>query len=98
MEHCKRPTLQALSLLRSGGGATPQKMYQESTGVNTAAGQGTLEPNSGYHLARALLLSNAKCQHCVLISSPCQNTVPSWCFWKTSTSPQHHSITKDRKQ
>ena len=80
MEGHKQPTLQALSLLRFGVGATPQNMDQESTGVNIAAGQGTQEPNGGYHLARALLFSNAKCKCCVLISYLCQSPVPSQCF------------------
>lgn len=79
MEHHKQPTLQEPSLLRSGVPAT-QNMDQESTGVNIAAGQRIREPDSWYHLARALLLSNAKCKHCVSISYLRQNTVPNWCF------------------
>lgn len=98
MEGHKQPTLQALSLLRLGVGATPQNTDQESTGVNIAAGQGTQEPNSGHHLARALLFSNAKCKCCVLISYLCQSPVPSQCFQRTLTSPQHHSVIKDRSQ
>lgn len=50
----QQPTSQVLSLLASFGvDATPQNMDQESTRVNIAAEQGTQEPSSGYHLARA---------------------------------------------
>lgn len=95
----QQPTSQVLSLLASFRvDTTPQNMDQESMGVNIAAEQGTQEPSSGYHLARALLFSNAKCICCVLISYLCWNTVPHWCFWKILTLPQHRSITKDRKQ
>ena len=95
----QQPTSQVLSLLASFGvDTTPQNMDQDSMGVNIAAEQGTQEPSSGYHLARALLFSNAKCICCVLISYLCWNTVPHWCFWKILTLPQHRSITKDRKQ
>lgn len=94
----QQPTSQVLSILASFGvDATPQTMDQENTGVNIAAEQGTQEPSSGYHLARALLFSKAKCTCCVLISYLCWNTVSHWCFWKILTLPQHRSITKDRK-
>lgn len=62
------PELQMWTLLGFRAGSTPQNMAKAGTGVHIEAGQGIRRPNSGYHLARALLFSNAKYQHCVFIS------------------------------
>jgi len=80
MECHKLPKLQILSPLGFGVGAIPQNVDKESTGVNIAAGQGIKDPHGGYHLARALLFSDATYKHCVFISFVLQNTVPNWCF------------------
>lgn len=67
MECHKPPKLHVLSPLGLGGGAAPPNTDKASTGVNTAAGQGIKDPRGGYHLARALLFSDATYEHCVFI-------------------------------
>lgn len=69
MECHKPPKLQVLSPLGTGfgAGAAPQNTDEASTGVNIAAAQGIKTPHGGYHLARALLFSDATYEHCVFI-------------------------------